>query len=72
MSVALVILALVFFNYQRNSSFISDDDKEFLEFAIDMYCDYAEELNIHSDGQHEKIVKRLGKIKQKHFKNEKD
>lgn len=72
LSIAVVILSLVFFNYQRSSSFISDEDKEFLEFAIDMYCDYANELNIHSDSQHEKIVKRLEKIKQKHFKNEKD
>ena len=66
---ALVTLSIVFIRYQKESTFISDKDKEFIEFTIDMYIQYAEDLNIHSPKQHEKIVKQLEIIKKQYFKH---
>jgi len=47
---------------------MSEKDKEFIEFVIDMYIEYAKDLEIHSEKEHEKIVKQLKKIKDKHLK----
>ena len=46
---------------------IPQEDKEYINFVIDMYIDYAKELNIYSEKQHDVIVKRLKKIKEKYF-----
>lgn len=48
---------------------ISKKEKDFMLFTIDMYVDYAKDLNIHSEEQHEIIVNELKKIKDKYFKN---
>lgn len=66
--VALVTLTLIFRDYQKKSVYIPDKDKEFVEFVIDMYIQYAKDLDIHSPEQHEKIVQQLEKIKNKYFK----
>lgn len=52
----------------KKGYYISDDDKEIINFAIDMYIDYAIELNIYSEKEHDKIVKRLKKIKETYLK----
>lgn len=65
---ALVTLTLIFRDYQKKSVYIPDKDKEFVEFVIDMYIQYAKDLDIHSPEQHEKIVQQLEKIKNKYFK----
>ena len=70
LSVALVTLIFIFRDSQKKSIHIPDEDREFMEFTIDMYIQYANELNINSPEQHGKIVKKLEKIKSKYFKNE--
>lgn len=72
MSVGITALSIGFYFYSKKSTFIPDKDKEFIEFTIDMYIQYAEDLNIHSPQQHKKIVEQLEKIKTKYFKHEKD
>lgn len=72
LSVAIVTLTFVFLQYQKKSTFIPDKDKEFIEFTIDMYIQYAEDLDIHSPQQHKKIVTQLEKIKTKYFNHEKN
>jgi len=64
----ILILSISLFLFLKKSDYINDKDKEFIEFVIDMYIQYAEELEIHSKAQHKKIVKRLEEIKNKHFK----
>lgn len=70
LSIAVAALSIGFFLYSKKSTFIPDKDKEFIEFTIDMYIQYAEELNIHSPKQHKKIVEQLERIKNKYFKKE--
>lgn len=66
--IAIVIIGIVFLIYIKKSTFIPDKDKEFIDFTIDMYIQYAKELNIHSPKQHEKIVEKLKEIKHKYLK----
>ena len=73
LSVGVVLLALALLFFVRKSVYIPDKDKEFIEFTIDMYLQYAEELEINSPKQHKVIVNQLERIKTKYFKtNEKD
>jgi len=69
--VSLLIIVLFFviliFLWTRKYKYIDNKDKEFIIFVIDMYVNYAKELNIHSDEQHEKIVKHLEYIKKRYF-----
>jgi hypothetical protein len=69
LSIAVVALALTLLFFVRKSVYIPDKDKEFIEFTIDMYIQYAEDLKINSPTQHKKIVEQLEKIKTKYFKN---
>lgn len=72
LSLAVLILAGVLFIFIRKYDFIPDKDKEFMEFTIDMYIQYAKDLDIHSPKQHKKIVEQLERIKTKYLKqNEK-
>ena len=49
---------------------IEKKDKEFIIFVIDMYIQYAKELDIHSEEQHDKMVEHLETIKKKYFYGE--
>jgi multidrug efflux pump subunit AcrB len=68
LSIAIVVIAIAFLIYIKKSTFIPDKDKEFIDFTIDMYIQYAKDLNIHSPRQHKKIVEQLQKIKDKYLK----
>jgi len=46
---------------------IPTKDLQFLEFTVDMYIKYAQELDIHSKEQHEYIVKQLERIREKYL-----
>lgn len=47
--------------------YISDKEKEFIIFVIDVFKDYGDDLGIQSKEQHVKLVEELEKIKNKHF-----
>jgi hypothetical protein len=49
------------------ATYLSEKEKEFLVFAIDMYIEYAEELEIHGADKHQIIVNQLTKIKEKNL-----
>lgn len=66
--IIVLTLSISLFFFIKKSDYISDKDKEFIEFVIDMYIQYAEELEIHSKAQHKKIVEKLEEIKNKYFK----
>lgn len=44
---------------------LSDEEKGFIIFAIDMYIDYCEDLGIVSKNKHDQIVSNLQEIKNK-------
>jgi len=64
------VLSLCIFLWTRKYKAIDSKDKEFIIFVIDMYIQYAEELNIHSEKQHKELIKHLEKIKKKYFYEE--
>ena len=68
----ILILSLSLIFLLKKNTYISDKEKEFIVFAIDMYCEHFETLKLTTKEQHLKLVKGLEKIKLKHFKNEKN
>lgn len=65
-----IFLSLLIFIWTRKYKQIDKKDKEFIIFVIDMYIQYAKELNIHSEEQHDKMVEHLELIKKKYFYEE--
>ena len=63
-----LILSITLFHVVTKASYLSKKQKEFIVFAIDMYIDYAEELDITSKTQHDIIVENLKEIKEKNIK----
>lgn len=63
-----IVLSLLVFLWTIKHKNIDKKDKEFIVFVIDMYVQYAKDLDIHSEEQHEKMVKHLEKIKERYFK----
>ena len=64
----ILFLSIALFYVIKKASYLSRKQKEFIVFAIDMYVDYAEELEITSPEQHEVIIENLKTIKEKHLK----
>lgn len=63
-----LFLSITLYLVVKKASYLSRKQKDFIIFAIDMYVDYAEELEITSKTQHETIVENLKEIKEKHIK----
>lgn len=61
--ILIIILVLVYKIY-KNNLILCDRDKDFIVFTIDMYIEYAEELEIDSGDKHEVIVGKLNRIKE--------
>ena len=68
--IIILFLSIAVFHVVKRATYLSKKQKEFIIFAIDMYIDYAEELDITSSSQHELIVNNLKEIKEKHLKND--
>jgi hypothetical protein len=67
--IIILIIILIFtynvYNLLKNKFILSDKDKEFIIFTIDMYLRYGEELDIIPEDKHEIIVENLTNIKNK-------
>lgn len=61
--IIIILLIILCFYIMKKTTYLSKKEKEFIEFAIDMYIDYSEELKITSPEDHELIIKNLEKIK---------
>lgn len=68
MLVVVLLLSFALLFFIEKTPYISDKDKEFIKFTIEMYIEYAKDLDIYSENQHEKIVKKLNDINNKYFK----
>jgi len=73
--ILLILLALIVFflsmaiyHFLKKGAFISEKEKEFIVFVIDIFEQYGDDLGIQSKEQHKKLVDELEKIKRKHFK----
>lgn len=68
MILIIILLSLSLLIFLRKNTYISDKEKEFLLFVISIYKEYSADLGIQSKEEHEKLVKELEKIKNKHLK----
>lgn len=66
--VIIMLLALALYYHAKKTTFISDKEKDYLRFVIDIFKEYADDLGIQSKEEHEKLVEQLEKIKNKHLK----
>jgi hypothetical protein len=63
---------MTIYQFLKKGAFISDKEKEFIIFVIDIFEQYGDDLGVQSKEQHKKLVDELEKIKQKHFNVKKD
>ena len=71
LAVIILFLALALYYFSKKSIYLSDKEKDFIIFVIDIFMQYGDDLGIQSKEQHKKLVEELNKIKNKHFKNDK-
>jgi len=67
--VAIIVLVGTMRILIKKSTYLSDREKEFVTFVIDIFTEYGDDLGIQTKEQHEKLVEELEKIKKKHLKN---
>jgi hypothetical protein len=72
LAVIVLFLSMTIYHFLKKGVFISDKEKEFIIFVIDIFEQYGDDLGIQSKEQHKKLVDELEKIKQKHFNVKKD
>lgn len=65
--IIILFLSIALFHVIKKATYLSKKQKEFIIFSIDMYLDYAEELEIYSKEQHDIIIKNLKEIKEEHL-----
>ncbi len=63
--VIISILSYSIMKIIKNTTYLSDKEKDMIKFSIDMYIDYGEEIGITDEKQHPIIIDELGKIKDK-------
>lgn len=59
------LLAVALYRFANKSIYISDKEKEFIIFVMDIFKEYGDDLGVQSKDQHEKLVEELEKIKKK-------
>ena len=66
---AMIVLlqAMALYYVVRKSTYITDKEKEFITFVIDIFSEYGDDLGVQSKDEHKKIVNELDKIKKKHL-----
>ena len=66
--IIILLLSLVIYHFSKKSIYLSNKEKEFVVFVIDIFNEYGDSLGIQSKEQHQKLVDELNKIKNKHLK----
>lgn len=61
----VVLLSASIYYFIKKSIYLSDKEKEFIIFTMDIFIEYGEDLGIQSKDEHEKLSKELNKIKEK-------
>lgn len=68
LTIIILLLALGLYFFSKKSSYISDKEKEYIIFAIDIFEQYFDNESVQSKEEHKKLVGELEKIKNKHLK----
>ena len=59
---------MALYMFAKKSIYLSDKEKDFIVFVMDIFNEYGDELGIQSKEQHKKLVEELDKIKTKKLK----
>jgi len=70
--IVVLFLALALYLFAKKGMFVTDKEKEFIVFVIDIFTEYGDDLGIQSKEQHKKLTEELDKIKNKYFKIKKE
>ena len=65
--IIIILLSFTLYYYSMKSTFISKKEKEYLNFVINIFEEFADDLGIQSKEQHKKLVDELNNIKKKHL-----
>jgi len=68
LALCLLLLSYALYFLIKKSVYLSDKEKEFIIFVMDIFKEYGDDLGIQSKDQHKKLVEELEKIKTKHLK----
>ncbi len=68
--VVVILLAMALYMFAKKSIYLSDKEKDFIIFVMDIFSEYGDDLGVQSKDQHEKLVEELEKIKTKKLKHE--
>lgn len=68
----ILLLSLALYYFSRKSIYLSNKEKEFIIFVIDIFAQYGDDLGIQSKEQHKKLVEELEKIKKQFNINKND
>lgn len=72
LALIVLFLSMAIYHFLKKGAFISEKEKEFIIFVIDIFEQYGDDLGIQSKEQHKKLVDELEKIKKKYFNVKKD
>jgi hypothetical protein len=72
LTIVIFLLSLALYVFLKKGTYISDKEKKFIVFVIDIFTQYGDDLGIQSKEEHKKIIEELLKIKNKHFKIKKE
>ena len=65
LSIITIMLSVSIFLIIKKATYLSKKEKNMVKFAIDMYIEYGDEIDIASIDQHEIVINELNKIKNK-------
>jgi len=65
--IIILFLSSALYYFSKKGIYVSDKEKEFICFVIDIFIQYGDDLGIQSKEQHEKLTIELEKIKTKHL-----
>jgi hypothetical protein len=68
LTISVLLLAMALYYLIKKSTYLSEKEKEFITFVIDIFVEYGDDLGIQSKDEHQKISKELEKIKNKHLR----
>ena len=69
LSIAVILLAMALYMFAKKSIYLSDKEKDFIIFVMDIFKDYGDDLGIQSKDQHKELVDELDKIKTNKLKH---
>ena len=65
--VIILLLSFALYQFSKKGIYLSDKEKEYLIFTINIFEQYSEELGIQTKEQHKKLCDELERIKNKHL-----